>query len=211
VIDPTGTERTFSPLLRCVEDLPLETLAPKGSVRNSITLLRGAQGALFPLPGVHRIIVEAHWETGSVEAVVAGETEVMVASAVDEPHARAALKVLSTPDALLTLVLGGDHLDEGIEAIQTALTNPILRPHYALIEAKRVGERFGKRKANLKAAAELIDDATVMSQAEVQKTAAIVKAEGADTAPGKRIAKALKGKVRGLQGGNDLKKLVDSL
>ena len=63
----------------------------------------------------------------------------MVTPPVDDAHAEAALKVLTTPDALLTLALGGDHLDEGIEAIQAALDNPVLRPHFAYIEAKRVG------------------------------------------------------------------------
>jgi hypothetical protein len=210
VIDPAGAARTFSPLVRCVEDHPLAPLNPTESVRHSITLLRGAQGALFPMPGVHRIIVEVHWDSGGVEALVTGETDVMVTSAIDEAHARAALKVFSTPDALLTLVLGGDHLADGIETIQTALKNPVLGPHYAYIEAKRVAERFGKRKANLKAASELIDDLTVMSPAEIKRAVGLVKAEGADTAPGKSIAKKLKSKVSTLKVSDDIKELVDS-
>ena len=80
---------------------------------------------------------------------------------------KAALKVLSTPDALLTLVLGGDHRTDGINSIKTALENPILRPHVADVEAKRVVKRFGKRKADLKAAAQLIDDSTEMSPFEI--------------------------------------------
>ena len=145
------------------------------------------------------------------EALVTGSAEVMVTPAVDEAHAEAALKVLSTPDALLTLVLGGDHLDEGIEAIQVALANPVLRPHFAYIEAKRVGQRFRKRKANLKAAADLIDESAVMSPSEIAKAAVLVKTEGEDTAPGKRISKALKAKVEAVNAGDDVRDLVDSL
>jgi hypothetical protein len=211
VINPAGAVRTFASLVLCVEDHLVAPLNPKERVRHSITLLRGAQGALFPMPGAHRIIVEVHWDSYNVEAVVTGETDVMVTSAIDAAHAQAALKVLSTPDALLTLVLGGDHLADGIETIQTALKNPVLRPHYAYIEAKRVAERFGKRKANLQAASELIDDSTVMSPAEIKRAVRLIKAEGADSAPGKNIAKSLKSKVDTLKVSDDIKELVDSL
>lgn len=211
VIDPSGTMRTFSPLLLCIEDIPMATLNPGASIRHSITLLRGAQGALFPMPGAHQIIVEVHWDSGGVEAVVTGMANILVSSTVNEAHAQAALKILSTPDTLLTLAIGGDHLPEGIEAIQTALDNPVLRPHYAYIEAKRVGERFGKRKANLKAAAELISDSTVMSSAEIKKAAGMVKAEGADSAAGKNITKTLKSKVSTFKAGDEIKDLVDAL
>lgn len=211
VTDPSGRIRTFSPLVLCLDDLPFRTLQPVESITNSLTLLRGAQGALFPVPGTYQIMVEVHWDGGGVEAEVTGEASVMVTSAIDEAHAQAALKVLSTPDVLLTLVLGGDHLTDGIEAIQTALEDPVLRPHYAYIEAKRVAERFGKRKANFKAAAELIDDATVMSPAEIKRAAGLVKAEGTDSAPGKKVAKLLKGKVGKLKVSDETQDLVDSL
>lgn len=211
VVDPAGTVRTFQPLILCVEEHLVAALNPGKSIAHSFTLLRGNQGALFPMPGGHRIIVEVRWDAGDVEAVVAGETSVMVASAADEAHSQAALKVLSTPDALLTLVLGGDHLTDGIDAIKTALENPVLKPHFAFVEAKRVAERFGKRKGNLKTAAQLIDDTTVMSPAEIKRAAGLVKAEGTDSAAGKSIAKALKTKARNVEAGDDVKGLVDSL
>jgi hypothetical protein len=116
-----------------------------------------------------------------VEVVVAGETGVMVTAAVDRAHAEAALKVLSTPDALLTLVLGGDHVKDGINAIQTALKNPVLKPHFAYIEAKRLAERFGERQGNPEAATSLIGADTVMSLAEAKKAAKFSKAK--TTAP----------------------------
>lgn len=212
VIDPTGVARTFSPLLLCVDEQPLTPLQPQESVTNSLTLLRGGQGALFPLPGAYEIEVEAHWDSGEgMEAVVAGKAHVMVTGAVDEAHAEAALKILASPDALLTLVLGGDHLPEGIAAIQAALANPVLRPHYAYIEAKRVGQRFGKRKANVSAAAKLIEPSTVMSPAEIKRAAKIVKDEAPEGAAAKSIAKTLKTKVADLQVGNGVKDLVNSL
>ena len=70
---------------------------------------------------------------------------------------------------MLTLAFGVDHLTEGIAAIGAALVNKILRPHFAWIETKRVGTRFGARMPDLNAAAALIDETTVMSPDEREK------------------------------------------
>ena len=212
VTDAAGSTRTFRSLMLCVDDNELILLKPGESVWHSATLIRGAEGALFPSSGVHRISVEASWGMDEgIEAIVVGECSVMVTSAVDEAHARAALKVLSTPDTLLTLALGGDHLAEGLEAIQGALANPVLRPHFAYIEAKRVAQRFGKRRANLKMASELIADDTVMSMAEIRKAADLFKVVGADSAQAKNVGKTLKGKISKFGSNDDIKVLVESL
>jgi hypothetical protein len=171
VVDPAGTIRTFLPLVHCIEDHPLTLLKPGQSLTHSLTLLRGGQGALFPTSGLYQIKVEVHWDSAGVEASVTGQTDVLVTGTVDASHAAAARQILATPDTLLTLVLGGDHLTDGIAAIQTALKNPVLRPHYAYIEAKRLAKRFGERKANLKIAQELIEKSTVMSPTEAEKAA----------------------------------------
>ena len=211
VVDPAGTVRTFSPLVRCIEEHPLDVLERGKHLSQSLTLLRGGDGALFPMPGMHRVIVEVHWDVGGVEYRVVGETSMMVTSAVNDAHAQAALKVLSTPDALLTLVLGGDHIEDGIEAIRTALNNPVLRPHFAYIEAKRLAECFGQRKANLKAAAALIDDSTVMSPAEIKKAATLVKAEKRDSEGAKSLAKTLKSKANVLNGDAETREMLAAL
>ena len=172
VAGPSAAVRTFSPLVRCIEEHPLAVLQPGESLTHSLTLLRGGQGALFAAPGLHHVEVEVHWDLDGVEVATSGETTVLVTAAVDADHAAAARKLLSTPDTLLTLVLGGDHLDEGIDAIQAALDNPVLRPHYAYIEAKRLAKGFGQRAAKPKVAQELVEpDATVMSPAEAKKAA----------------------------------------
>jgi hypothetical protein len=107
--------------------------------------------------------------------------------------------------------VGGDHLPDGIEAIQEALENPVLKPHFAFIEAKRVAERFGKRKPNLKSAAHLIDDSTVMSPAEIKRAAGLLKAEGVDNTAGKNIANVLQRKASTIDVADEVKELVDSL
>jgi hypothetical protein len=211
VTDSDDRVRTFSPLVLCVDSLPFQTLQPGESITNSLTLLRGGQGALFLTPGIHRIAVELHWDVDGIEATVTGETSVMVTPAINDDHARAAFHVLSTPDTLLTMVMGGDHLTDGIAAIQAALDNPVLRPHYAYLEAKRLAKRFGKRKANLKAVAELLDAETVMSPAEIGKAAGLVKAEGASSEHGKKVSKMLKSKIGKLNVSDDIQKSVNSL
>ncbi len=211
VVDPSGTVRTFSPLVLYADVQPIQLLEPGKSVTDSLTLLRGAQGGLFPMPGTYRIIIDVHWNIGGVEAVVLGETNILVTGAVDEEHAAAAGKILATPDTLLTLVLGGDHLPDGINAIQAALQDPALRPHYAYVEAKRLAEPFGQRKANLKAAADLIDEATVMSPAEMQKMATVVKKEGAESVSRKKIASVLKSKLQSTRVSGEIKDMVDAL
>ena len=178
VIDPAGGARPFSPLLLCVEDHPKKPLGPDQSVQDSLTLLRGFQGALFPMPGLHRIVVEVSWDVSGVESYVVGEATVMVTGAQDAEHARSAARILSTPDVLLTLVLGGDRMTEGIEAVQVALDNPVLRPHFAYIEAKRLGERFGQRKAKREVAAVLLDAAAVMSASEERKASRLLSSDG---------------------------------
>jgi hypothetical protein len=151
------------------------------------------------------------WDAGGFLVQLSGETSVMVTPPLDEDHARAALKVLTTPNALVTLVLGGDHLTDGIEAIQAGVKNPVLKPHFAYIEAKRLAQRFGERKANLKAAAELITDETVMSPGEIKKAAKLIKTEGTDKVAGKSIAKVLRSKVKPLDASDEVKVMVDSL
>jgi len=176
VSGPSDTVRSFSPVIRCIEDQPMTELQPGNEISDSLTLLRGAQGALFPSSGLYEVTVEVRWDVGPMEAVVRGSATVLVTSARNAEHAAAAHKVLATPDTHLVIVLGGDHLHEGINAIETALDDPVLRPHFAVIEAKRLAQRVGKRPPQLSKAAALLDQHTVMSGAELGKLAKLVKA-----------------------------------
>ena len=175
VIDPAGTERTFQSLVRCLDGEPLQLLAGQQRTQHGMTLLRGIQGALFPTPGLYQIQLEVLWNGDGVLQKSSGTTHIMVTPPVDEDHARAALKVLSTPDLLLTLAIGGDHLVDGIDALQIALESPVLRPHFAVIEAKRIGHRFGDRVAQPEAACALIDESIVVSRSEIKRVAEIIQ------------------------------------
>ena len=211
VIGPSGAARSYWPVVRCIEQHELRELAPGESTSYSMTLLRGAEGALFPSAGPHTVLVEVEWDVGGMTLAARGEAVVIVTAPVDDAHAEAALKVLSTPDAHLTLALGGDHLDEGIEAIQVALDNPVLRPHYAVIEAKRLGNRFRDRKPDMKAAAALLDDSSVMSATEIKHAAKLVQNGNAQSKPAKSLAKTLQDKVRSMAVDSETEDLVKAL
>jgi hypothetical protein len=157
------------------------------------------------------VIVTVSWYVDGCPIRISGETSVMVTPPENEKHAKAALKVLATPDVLVALVVGGDHLTEGVEAIATALKDPVLKPHYAYIEAKRLSQRFGKRKANFEKAAKLITDEAVMSPAEIKKAATLIKAEKGKSAAKKSIAKTLNSKAKILDVSDEINKVLDSL
>jgi len=121
---------------------------------------------------------------------------------VDEAHAEAALRIMQTPDTVLTLALGGDHLEEGIAAIQAALDNEVLRPHYAYVEARRLAAGFQQRPPDLAGAADLVEPDTVMSEAEVDKAAKLVReaAGRGEATPPKLVAEL--GKKRAADASN---------
>ena len=211
VIGPNGGARTFRPLLRCIEEHELEDLGANQSKSHSITLLRGADGALFPAPGIHRVIVDVEWDVGGRAYRASGETSLMITPPVDDAHAKAALKVLTTPDSLLTLVIGGDHLDEGIEAIQACLDNKTLAPHYAIVEARRLGKRHGKRVPDIKKACGYLKKDAVMSASELRRAAQLIKGTKSTNKEVKAAAGVVKSKLSYLQADAATKKLIDSL
>jgi predicted Zn-dependent protease len=174
VTDPSGTVRSFSSIVICVEEVPLSYMQP-GDVRTeSLTLLRGGDGALFPIAGAYTVDVDVTWDLNGGHVGVTGSTNVYVTGAQTDSHARAALKILSTPDTLLSLAITGDHLVEGNEAIQAALADKTLNPHFAYVEAKRLAQPFAQREANLDAAAALLTSKTVMSSSEIRKCAKLI-------------------------------------
>jgi hypothetical protein len=173
VTDPSGTTREFRSIVRCIEE---QKLGDDEQVTGSLTLLRGADGSLFPLAGPYTVRVDVQWDIDSVPFKASAQGTLMVTPPADDAHAEAALRVLTTPDALVTLAVGGDHLTDGIEAIHAGLDNDVLRPHFAFVEAKRVAAPFFDREADLAGAEELLGEDAVMSTAEVNKATRLVAA-----------------------------------
>lgn len=166
---PDGNSRSFRPLLVPSDGGNLQRLLPNSSVEGALTLLRGGEGELFPKPGKYEIEVALRWHDGKTPWIVVGKASVTVDPARSEADESAAKSVLDERDLLLTLVIGGDHLREGIAAIKTAMKNRTLRPHYAGIEAKRRAALPGANLRQLTAAASLINVRTVLSKQERKK------------------------------------------
>jgi len=175
VITPSGTAHDFATIIRYTGDVMPQMLKPGQSIGHSVTLLWGANGPLFPTSGFYRIILKLDWYRDGVSIRISGTTSIMIMPPEDREHAQLALRIFSSPDALLALAIGGDHLEEGNKIIQAALRHDVLRPHYNLVEAKRVGQRFFNRKPRLKDTADMVDEDTVMSPTEVIRLAKILR------------------------------------
>jgi hypothetical protein len=196
VIDPAGNAHPFLPMQLCLEENALRTLAPGEPFSDSLTLLRGPRGSLFPGPGAYRVVIEVTWAVGHLSVIARGETSVMITSAQTQSHAEAALRVLSTPDTVVALVVGGDHLEEGLAAIQAALNDEVLRPHYAAIEAKRVARRFGARAPDFDRASALVGDPMVATRDELGKLAKLAVSGPKTTAPSQAMAQNVRDAAR---------------
>jgi hypothetical protein len=180
-----------------MDEVPVRYLAPREKLTESLTLLRGVEGALFANAGSYTIEIEVSWDMNEGHVSVSGETNVYVTSAKDEDHARAAMKILSTPDTLLSLAITGDHITKGNDAIQVALQNKVLRPHYLYVEAKRLAQSSGERSPDIAAAAKLLSQDSVMSSSEIKKAVRLLKKENgaSDQTPVNTAVSALRSKA----------------
>jgi hypothetical protein len=172
VIDPQGNERTFWPLKKWEDSDPCGILPPYESRTYTMTLLRGAQKALFPMAGAHRVKVRATWQSNGENVFLERQTIVRVTPAADDDHNAAAMKVLSTPDTLFSIAIIGDHLIEGNKAVETAVANPILQPHFAAVLAKLY--LTGPMELRPNDACDLINDKAVLSFDEVSSIAELL-------------------------------------
>jgi DNA-binding response OmpR family regulator len=123
-------------------------------------------------------------------------------------HETVARKILETPDTLLTLVLAGDHLPEGMAALQAGLSNSVLRPHYAAIEARRLARRFRDRPADIVAAAAHLDESTVLTPSEIQRLALLVR-NTPNVASRTEIMQRIKGVASRVTFGRNLMRFLD--
>jgi hypothetical protein len=132
VIDPTGRERSFWPIKKCYDKETITDLPPSDSVFGALTLIRGAQGALFPIVGTHKIKVRVSWNRGTQRVFREQDTDVYISPPVNDAHHVLALKLLSTPDVLLSIAIKGKHLKEGNAALRAAIRNDVLKPHFQM-------------------------------------------------------------------------------
>jgi hypothetical protein len=162
VVDSSGATRSFRPFICYEKEESFTVLEAGKSFSTSLTLLRGGQGALFPTSGIFDVSVKLGWgiADATVEGYVTGKTSIMVTPPLDSSHAATAHKLLTTPDSLLVLVMGGDHLKDGVETIQQALGDKTLRPHFACIEARRLASL---RSADIEGAKKVVSHGKIIA------------------------------------------------
>jgi hypothetical protein len=182
VIGPRGTVRRFQPVMRRFGGGGMTRLRAGQSAIGGMTLLRGPEGALLPTPGPYRVEVEVTWENEGFQHRVTGEAWLMVTGCQDREHAEAALTILTTPEVMLPLVVGAAGPPDGPQAIHAALQSSPLRPHYAVIEARRLLQMPGR----VAEATSCFDAETLATGAELGSLAEV--AGTAIQAPAERLA-----------------------
>jgi hypothetical protein len=126
-----------------------------------MSLLRGPDGALFPEVGTYTIQVEVFCARGHRNLRVTARCVVRVVAeaGADLGPARA---VLAEPQSHLLLELGGAHLKRGVEVVQRANTDSVLRPHWRFTEARW---KTLARSPEFREAAEILADPQMVMHA----------------------------------------------
>lgn len=175
VSGPSGAVKPFSSLVQCMDGYDNEmVLEPGWMIKGAETLIRGRNGALFDTPGAYTVHFNLDWMWEDVPFRMTGETRVLITPPKDEAHALAAHRILSTPETQLVVAFGGDHLTEGVNAVRQALDHPVLRPHFAFTEFKRLSNAFLDRKPDFSKAFDLMNDSAILNSAEKFKAAKIL-------------------------------------
>ncbi|MBI1840102.1 MAG: hypothetical protein HYR88_04540 [Verrucomicrobia bacterium] len=156
VRSPSGDELRFVPLSHNIDDLGLQAVEPGGTTRGAITLLSGPDGPLFPSPGRYSVTVETRVYRDRQFFSLSRSAEVYVAAIVNERQERVADLLLKRKETLLAFAIGGDSLDQGNQAINLAINNRILGPHYAVVRLKRLARGIGKVQGYLCEALEIL-------------------------------------------------------
>lgn len=149
VVGPDGQERSFVPLAETLDATSTSPFPRNATTRGSLTLLRGPDGPLFPTPGTYQVRVELRVFLRRRYYLFNASTEVMITPFEDDRHRRIATLLLDTRQALLSLAVGGDGLTEGNQAINLALSHPILSPYFQIVRLKRLVRGIGRVRGYL--------------------------------------------------------------
>jgi hypothetical protein len=211
VTAPGGTPKPFRSIVRCIEDGDNTPLGPGESRVAGLTLLRGPEGPLFATSGSHKVDVLVRWSgEGNVPLRGHGETTVWIDQAAEDEHANAAARVLGTPDLSVVVALrGGEHLRDGIEALETALHTTRLRPHYAATEALRAGRPFFDRAPNTEGLVDALREDVVATVDEIEEAARLLQQHRDEAGP--PVAPAVESLRAAARDSADEARIVDML
>ncbi len=137
------------PMLHACNHQSFIELQPGDSIYQYYTLLYGNNKALFPEPGKYKIEITTKFRLkGGPQITLNRIVSVEIIQPLNLEQERITKKILKTPALAQLLVFGGDHLQNEILFLQEILNNDVLGPHFAIIEARRWGNRFFERPKN---------------------------------------------------------------
>ncbi len=137
------------PLAAQIATIALAITGVGGLSHGSLTLLRGPDGPLLPAPGRYTVRVELRVFLRRRYYLFTASTKITVAPFEDDKQRRIATLLLDTRQTLLTLAVGGDGLTDGNQAVNLALSHPILGPHYQIVRLKRLVRGIGRVRGYL--------------------------------------------------------------
>jgi hypothetical protein len=149
VIGDDGLERPFLPLAETLDALDSKSIPAEQPTQGSLTLLRGPDGPLFPTPGRYTVRVELRVFLRRRYYLFTANTKITVRPFEDDKQRRIATLLLETRQSLLTLAVGGDGLTDGNQAVNLALSHPILGPHFQIVRLKRLVRGIGRVRGYL--------------------------------------------------------------
>ncbi|MEW6160459.1 MAG: hypothetical protein AB1813_23755 [Verrucomicrobiota bacterium] len=199
VIGPDGVRRPFSSMARHLDIGAVKPLETRCLASGSVTLLHGPGGALFPLPGRYKVELEILWLPGNQSITAQGHAfvEVDVPSPGDRDPS---LLILKTPEVLFPLVFGSSRSAKGNQALEVALRNDRLKPHFAFVEFKRLSREGESKPAYYKAACAWLDAATVFTPDELKDAAGILLEARRKTGPATELTHAARTVARKILG-----------
>jgi hypothetical protein len=146
VVGPDGEDNEFRSLFKPVSADGLTSLGSGVGREGSLTLLRGHRGSLFARVGWHTVWIEIAWTHEGRSWRVRERLRVEVLGPGSAAEAKAARRLVRTPETLGYLVLGRSRrFEAGEGAIDEALATEGLHPHYAFIRARALSTpHFGR-------------------------------------------------------------------
>ena len=109
---PQGEVRTFRTLVKVHDNKPFLQLPPGRSLGQSLTFAAGRTRRLVPVARHAPVAGRSDLVPGWGSYVSKVKQRLWLQKPADDAHRQAAERMNSSPSALLSLAIGGDHLEE---------------------------------------------------------------------------------------------------
>jgi hypothetical protein len=170
VVSPDDQTHVIRGNIACDSGHSSRVLRPGEKIEGCFTIFSGSRGPIFTQPGDYRVTVTV---IGGGDLVIQGSTTVRVAwnEGADRRFARRVAKSWETQLLLVT----GDTFRPRVHRMMAAvLKDPLLRPHYEYLEARRLLTGFFDRSPNISRMSKFLRSSTVLTAQEVLRLAELL-------------------------------------